>query len=238
MTSCATHRRGVRAWRITGILLAGLAAATADAGPIAITNGDFEAVAVTTSLGYAYQPGPLVSATAPQQNLNASTGIGWTFAGLSGLTHAGSNFNPPSFSTGNGANVAFIQGGTTSTISQTLTGFTAGGTYTLSFTLGSRFGGNSCCTGDQTIEVLFDGAVIATFALVDSTPFAARTVLGTVSGSDPHTLLFRGTATTDETAFFDNVRITANAVPAPPALALLLLGGVLAGLRRPRPGAG
>lgn len=218
------------------LALAGLIALDANAGPITVVNGDFEAVAVTTALGYAYQSDPPATDSVPNQDLNNTPGIGWTFAKGAGLTQAATNFNPPPFGTENGTNVAFIQGGTGSTISQSFTGFADGDAFTLSFLLGSRFGGNSCCTGNQTIEVLFDGSVIASFALTDSTPFAARSVSGIASGTGPHTLLFRGASTSgDQTAFIDNVSIT-TAVPAPAAPGLVLLGlaVVLTGQSRAR----
>jgi len=109
---------------------------------ISVPNGGFE----TPSLGsgnHQYNP----------------TGASWTFGGTCGILANNSAFANPNAP--EGVQAAFVQG--FGTISQTLSGFTVGNTYTLSFRTAQRKDWN---TGGETWNVTVNGAVIGSSAAV------------------------------------------------------------------------
>jgi len=215
--------------RIIAFTVVILLAASAFAGPISITNSNFSVV--TGNCGsYTYQgPG---SGNCPFQDLNVASGIGWTFgsyvtAGGPGdglvTSAAGNPFDPPSFAgLPAGTQAAFLQEG--GSVSQTLSGFTTGRTYDLSFYLGSRYIGGM---GNQTVEVEINGLVIGTYALSSGTPFTLENLNFMYTGATgPATLEFLGTATGDQTAFVTDASITATPEP----VTLMLFGTGLMGI--------
>jgi len=140
------------------------------------------------------------------------SGGSWVFEGGSGngsgLVANGSAFGNPN--SPQGVQAAFLQG--YSSITQTLTGFTPGVTYDITFSAAQR--GGTAQHGGQSWNVTIDGVVIASYAPV-GTSFATYTAAFTASASI-HTLSFVGTdlATGDNTVFIDSVIIT----PLPPSV--------------------
>src|ERR1017187_3039837 len=108
---------------------------------------------------------------------------------------------PPEF-----RQAAFLQ--MLSFIYQTIPGFVAGGRYTVSFYLGSRF---AYGFGDQHVRVILGGVVIYDEPLQSSMPFTLIHLPFVASVGGPLTLVFEGVATTgDQTAFFSGVSIEFN----------------------------
>jgi hypothetical protein len=186
-------------------------------GQINIVNFDFGAVLVQCSNGYAYQ-GAVTSCPYGYntQDFNQSPGFGWVLGGVAarqlaptsleggaGITGPNTIFFPPPFDGLPFNQAVFLQdiGGF---VWQELGGFTAGGTYTLSFYLGSRHEYD----GTQTVVALIDGTPIGTWALTTGTPFTLETVNFTVSTGGSHALAFMGTNRGDHTAFLSYVTIT------------------------------
>jgi hypothetical protein len=182
-----------------------------------VVNPDFSAVTIQCSNGYAYQAekgGNCEGPNEPQQDFNAEPGIGWTFRPFStnisgagdGIT--GSNetaFQPPPF-TGLPFSYAALLQGPTSVIGQKINGFVAGGSYVLTFYLGSRYA-NGCCDGNQTVVVTLDNELIGVWSMTSFTPFTVRTAAFKVATGGSHTLAFSGVVAGDHTAFFSNVSI-------------------------------
>ena len=212
------------------IFVSSLLPVAAIASSLSVVNPDFSVPAIPCSLDYAYQGSGNCSSTVgsnpfPQQNLNGVSGVGWTFANAGdGLTGPDTIFNPPSFSGFPFSQAAFLQG-SGADISQSISGFNAGGSYILDFYLGSRF--NTITDGNQMVEVLIDGSLIDTFALTTGTPFTLETVpfIASVTGSE--TLALEGSAAGDHTAFFSDVSISS--VPEPANLTFLTIGLVALG---------
>lgn len=195
-------------------------AAFAFADPV-VVNGSFEAVAISTGSGYAYQT---VAAPVPQQNFNGTAGFGWTLAGGAGLATNGSAFNPPTIT--DGAQALFLQGATSA--SQAIT-FGAGN-YFLNFSLGGRQN-SGCCDGNQSVLVtVSNGSGTVLSQVINTTSFSPFTThnLSFATGAGSYTVTFAGQALTDSTAFVDSVSISQ--VPEPAATASLVVGLGLAGL--------
>src|SRR5262249_47341947 len=113
------------------------------------------------------------------------TGSAWSFSGNAGLAGNGSAFtagNPPA---PQGTQVAFVQ--TTGSVSQAVN-FTAG-SYTLSFSAAQR--GNWTAAGNQTLQVLVDGTVVATVTPTGTSYATYSTAAFTVTAG-PHTIAFLG----------------------------------------------
>jgi hypothetical protein len=208
------------------LLVSLLFPATAIPSSLTVVNADFSAPPIPCNLDYAYQgPGNCSTTTSgdlpfPQQNLNGASGVGWTFGSAGdGLTGPATPFNPPSFSGLPFTQAAFLQG-SGSDVSQSVPGFTAGGSYVLDFYLGSRF--NTITDGNQTVEALIDGSAIGTFPLISSTPFTLESLPFTASVTGAETLKFEGLAPGDHTAFVSDVSISS--VPEPAYLPLSLIG--------------
>ncbi|QJE96916.1 DUF642 domain-containing protein [Luteolibacter luteus] len=161
----------------------------ATAGPT-IPNFSFEAPALGGGSGaYRYNP----------------TGGSWTFNGTagngSGIAGNGSAFGTPDAP--HGSQVAFIQ--QNGTITQTLTGFTAGKAYTLNY-LAAQRGGSY---GGQTWDVKIGSSIIQSNNVPGSTSFTSHTANFVATGSS-QTLSFVGTNINggDRSVFIDNVSIT------------------------------
>jgi hypothetical protein len=195
---------------LTAAILASMAASPANAN-VLLTNGDFEAPTTGT---YAYLTG-----------LNND----WTYAGAGvgiinntgGTAWFGGSLPPGS----SGNQFAFIQG-SGSSISQTFSVSTAGA-YSISWIDAGRpdiYGG--CCRGDQMYQVSLNSTIIGSYSTATGVGFDTETAnLGNLS-SGPYTLTFLGlptmNSTADETAFIDNVNVSA--VPEPSTWAMMILG--------------
>jgi hypothetical protein len=197
-------------------LLAASALSIGQAQTLTIINPNFGNIPVACSQGYAYQSvlgGTCSDSIGPEQRLNSAVGMGWNFtpqsavSAGSGLTNGNTIFNPPSFSGWPFQTAAFLQG--PSIVSQPVSGFVRGRTYTLSFYLGSRYQDSEGIDGNQTVQAVIDGQVIGTWALVSYTPFSLRTADFTVGNSGIHILDIAGTLDGDHTAFFSGVSISA-----------------------------
>ncbi len=144
-----------------------------------------------------------------QYQYNPSGGS-WTFVG-SGVTANGSGFNNPNAPQGTQA--AFVQ--YTGILSQALTGFVPGTSYTINYSAAQRPG------NQQTWDVKIDGTVIATNPAGGS-GYAARSATFTATAA-AHTLTFAGTnlAGGDNTVFIDNISFNPplSATPSPTLVA-------------------
>lgn len=173
------------------------------AGPT-VPNFSFEAPGLSGGSGaYRYNP----------------TGGSWTFAGAagngSGIVANGSAFGSPNAPQGSQA--AFVQN--LGTITQTLSGFTPGKAYTLTY-LAAQRGGSY---GGQTWDVKIGNTVIQSNNNPGNTSFTCHTVNFTASAAS-QTLSFVGTNLNggDRTVFIDHVSITPRdaLLPVLPVVAL------------------
>ena len=143
-------------------------------------------------------------------------GGSWAFSGGSpsgsGILANGSGFGNPGAPLGTQA--AFIQ--EYGTISQTLTGFTPGKTYTLSYSAAQR----TANAGGESWNVKIDSNVIQSNS-PGSTGYTTYTI-SFVATAATHTLTFAGTdlAGGDNTVFLDNVGIISTIQPVAAAVAL------------------
>jgi hypothetical protein len=185
-----------------------------------IVNGSFE-----TPTPSAFPPttsGPLYS-NPPDYvypGLGGSATLGsWTYAPGAGLINVD---NPPNAWYGNtppsgynGDQFAFVQGGGSLTQQFTATP----GSSTLSWLEGSRpdFG---CCNGLQSYQVILNGDSLGIFSTPNDENFTLRTA--GVNLLAFNTLVFQGLATTDSTAFVDQVNLSA--VPEASTWAMMILG--------------
>ena len=128
---------------------------------------------------------------------------------------------------------------TTSSLSQTF--HYAGGSLDLEWLSGGRpYWG--CCNGNQSYDVLIDDVVLGAFATTSGQAFTQ--IRQGIAGLDvgDHVLTFRGLSTSDDTAFLDDIALTAGsvhghgalitldgAVPEPASWALMLSGFGLVG---------
>jgi len=207
------------------------------ASSLPILNPDLSAVPILCGGGYAYQAfGGNCGSDPPQQNFNGSPGFGWKFGLVAGngLTGPNTAFQPPDFTGLPFSQAAFLQD-KGSELSQTIGGFDAGGSYLLSFYLGSRYYSGGV-DGNQTVEALIDGDVIGTWTLTSFTPFTLEAAAFAVNSGGDHTLEFLGLIAGDHTAFLSGVAIDSTPEPAPLVMigtGLLLLAGLLSRHSRP-----
>lgn len=195
------------------VLLTASVLAVAPAGA-QVTNGSFETPSVPVG-GYPYYGTDNAGA--------GSTQGGWMFVGNTGVINGTpTNFNTPSTAP-DGSQVAFLQNGPTSSISQSIT--LSGGTYTLSFFAAGR--NNTGYTGNTIFDAFLGNDVIGTFATATGDPYTQRTTTFTTAGGTLD-LGFRFNAQQpagDNTAFLDVVQLTpVTTTPEPGSLALLGTG--------------
>jgi hypothetical protein len=183
----------------------------------AVSNGgessnSAEVSATTQSIGNFGFEVPILGPRNYQYNPSGGT---WTFGGTNGGYGSGIIANSSAFSNPNapqGVQAAFVQG--YGTISQTLSGFTPGTNYTITYSAAQRPGSS------QTWNVTIDGAAIKTNA-PGSTSYTTYTA-GFTASAVIHTLAFVGTDLSggDNTVFIDNVRISPALQPVTPVVML------------------
>ncbi len=208
-----------------GLSAAALAPCAASAANL-ITNGSFEAPALTT--GQYLYPGLSMPTTLD----------GWTYDGGGVVINATGYSDwygatpPPGF---DGAQFAGVQGGGSISQSFTVSASDLSHPLFLTFYDAGRpdFGAYA---GNQTFRVLIDGARHGLFQTTSGQAFTAQAINLSYLSAGNHTIEFLGITTTDQTAFIDNVAIASAGVPEPAAWALLLAGfaGLGAALRRRR----
>jgi hypothetical protein len=169
------------------------------AGGTSLNDGSFETDAITDGQ---FQYGP-------------NTTSAWEFAGGTGISGANSGFTGGTPNGTNGNDVAFIQGGTGSKISQLVGDFQANTAYVIAFTAAQRLNNN------QDFKVTVDGNVVGTFRPQDSNYRLEYTAAFT-PGAGAHVIAFEGidSAGGDNTAFIDAVHVMAVGSPAAPPGAL------------------
>ena len=153
-----------------------------------------------------------------------NSGSPWTGTGL---------INPPSafgqpFTAQNGNYYSFIQG--TQILAQTFVSSLAGASQLSFWTAGRSNNG-----GAQTVSIFLNSVLVGNFTTNQSTPTWVQRTFNVNLASGNNLLEFRGQATTDQTAFIDNISVPA--VPEPSTWAMLMLGFGLIGYvmrRRPR----
>ena len=160
-----------------------------------LVNPSFESPA----LGGSYQYNP------------TAAGVGWSFAGGSGIQGNGSAWGAAAAPAG--TQTAFIQ--STGTISQSLS-LTAG-SYTLSFKAAQR----SCCVSPyvQPIQVSVDGTPVGNPVAPTSTAFTSFSIAFSIATGGTHTITFTGTSGSDRTTFIDSVALASAGVTTTTALA-------------------
>jgi RHS repeat-associated protein len=107
--------------------------------------------------------------------------------------------------------VAFIQGESNSTASETVSGFQANTDYVVTFAAAQR---GNYSHGGQDFRVYLDNTLLGTFRPTSNNYLDyATTTFRTTAG--PHTIKFAGLDSSggDNTAFIDNVRITGSPAP-------------------------
>jgi hypothetical protein len=209
---------------VAGAVLVGSAA---HAGEL-LTDGSFETPVIGGG-NYTY-PGLTTGTITP---IDATQG-GWTFdnSALVGATGSNAWYGGAAPAGQDGAQFAALQG--TGTLSQTF--IMVGTTLDLSWLSAGR-PGMGCCNGDQTYDVLLNGATEGTFSTVSGQAFTAESLaIHGLSDGASYTLTFAGLADGDETSFIDKVS-AGGAVPEPAAWGLMIvgfggLGAVLRGKRR------
>lgn len=146
------------------------------------------------------------------------SGASWTFSGASpngsGIVANGSGFSNPNAP--QGVQAAFVE--EYGTISQLLYGFTAGTSYTITYSAAQRGGASQ--NGGESWNVMIDNTVIATNN-PGATSYTTYTATFTASAAS-HVLAFVGTdlAGGDNTVFIDNVKINPPVSQLPPSVVL------------------
>jgi fibronectin-binding autotransporter adhesin len=152
----------------------------------AVANGGFES--------------PTLAAGSFQYEGGTTTGS-WTYGGSAAISTNGSGFtggNPPA---PQGSQVAVLQ--ETGSASQSISGFTAGQYYTVSFSAAQRAG-----DPPSSVQVTLDGVSLGTFT-PSGTSYQVEMTSPFSPGSGSHTLTFTGLdpSSVDQSVFIDNVQI-------------------------------
>jgi RHS repeat-associated protein len=171
-----------------------LLASTAGGTSVNVANFGFESPAVGAG-SFQYAP----------------TGGAWTFAAGGGLTGNNSGFTG-GLAAPEGSQAAFLQAGSASYISQSISGFQAGTNYIVTFAAAQR--SNCCNAGGQDFQVYLDGALLGTFH-PSASGYADYSTPTFTTSAGTHVLKFVGLNSLggDHTAFIDNVRIQGSPVP-------------------------
>jgi RHS repeat-associated protein len=151
------------------------------------------------------------------------TGSSWTFGtnsgfdsnnnivGGSGITGNNSGFTSSNPAAPEGAQVAFLQGGSANFISQSLSGFQAGVNYTVNFQAAQRGNFNA---GGEDFDVYLDSTFLATFNPA-STSYALLSTPAFTTTAGTHTIKFVGRDSAGgngNAAFIDAVQVTGSVV--------------------------
>jgi hypothetical protein len=181
---------------------------TGNANPGVVKYDNFQLTAGTTGSisripNYGFES-PVVGYSGFQYS---PTGGSWSFAGGSGVTGNGSGFTGGLNIAPEGSQAAFLQGGNTSIISQSVSNFQANRTYAVTFAAAQRT--NCCNAGGQDFQVYIDNTLIGTFHPANGT-YAYYGTPGFTTTAGTHTLKFVGLNPLggDHTAFIDNVRVS------------------------------
>lgn len=165
---------------------------------------------------------------------NGQPNVRWTFNGGAGLSRnlsawqEGSQFVPNVWSP-EGNQLCFLQG---SSVSQEISGFELGVTYSLSWLEQTRVNHG----GNNNLTVLIDDMVIFDSHLVSNTEWLERTSNPFVATSETMTLTFLSNDPPlpgDNTAFIDDVHFNF-VIPEPMTGGLLAVGGLALLMRRRR----
>ena len=150
------------------------------------------------------------------------TGAFWNFSGTntgygSGIIANGSGFSNPNAP--QGIQAAFVQ--SNGVISQVLSGFTPGTTYTVTFFAAQRPGGNQ--HGGESWNVMIDNKVIGTYNPGTGATSYVNYTATFLASAVTHTLSFVGTdlAGGDNTVFLDDIRISPAIQPVAPVASLI-----------------
>ena len=176
-----------------------------------VSDGSFETPSVGTGQGsYQYMPTTQADPTMPNYNP-------WTFAGGAGISGTNSAFTSGSPTFPQGSQVAFIQQGSASSFTQSVT-FQTSGMETLSFSAAQRA---NYGTQVEDFAVYVGGNLVGKFQpsgsnyqLFTTTPFA-------VTAGQSQTVTFQGIDTQggDNTAFIDAISAAAAQVSTTPTVA-------------------
>jgi hypothetical protein len=169
-------------------------------------NGLIDKISYSPAAGDAGFERPYAGpAGSPGSYIYDPTGSAWTFTRGAGVTANGSGFTAGNPAAPQGSQVAFLQGGSLSTISQSIGGWAAG-IYRLTFDAAQR--GNYQTGGYQDFRVLVDGQEVARVRPV-GTAYQLYATPGFSVAAGAHTIEFQGldSAGGDNTAFLDQVSI-------------------------------
>jgi hypothetical protein len=200
-------------------------ASPASAAVNLLSNGGFELPDLNTNPSFGPEAfNPVPGSYVYPGFFGPATYDSWTYNAGGGLINTSVGSNPWYGSTSpsgfEGHQYAFVQGGTTSTLSQTFSSAVAGVT-TIQWLEGSRpdFGSFN---GAQTYEVLLNNLVLGVFSTLSGQNFELESVNGTLlAGSN--TLQFKGlTVDGDHTVFIDDVAVSA--IPELSIWGMMLLG--------------
>jgi len=136
------------------------------------------------------------------------TGSGWSFAGSTGISGNGSALTAGNPDAPEGNQVAFIEGGSSSVISQPIQGLTPGVLYAVTFSAAQRA---NCC-GNQELRVFFSTNLQGTVFLGSIKPSGTEyqsysSLVFTVLSGTSANISFVGAGSTNSMAFIDDVRI-------------------------------
>jgi RHS repeat-associated protein len=175
---------------------------------ITVANSGFETPVLGSGANaYQYHPTGSSWTFGPNSGFDSNNNI----VGGSGITGNNSGFTSSNPSAPQGAQVAFLQGGSANFISQSLSGFQAGISYTISFQAAQRGNFN---TGGQDFDVYLDSTFFATFRPA-STSYALLSTPAFTTTAGAHTIKFVGRDSAGgngNAAFIDAVQVT-GAVP-------------------------
>ncbi|OAI40494.1 hypothetical protein AYO40_00745 [Planctomycetaceae bacterium SCGC AG-212-D15] len=162
--------------------------------PPAVQDAGFEDPSVGTNTYSAYQYDP--------------TGTAWSYASNAGVAGNGSGFTSGNPNAPEGTQVGFLQSynGASGSISQSID-FTTTGSYDLAFMAAQR--ANVQPGGNQTIDVLVDGSLVAAITPTGTNYGTYATGQFAITTAGMHTITFEGASTgSDSTAFIDSVWLT------------------------------